>query len=98
MIKMMHVYVSAALWFVRFGKNIKIVHFIGSFKPWHACFNVESGQVETVGDVASHRLELLQKWWSMFMMYVKPQLAATSVSLCSHFYSSSSFTWNNDWL
>lgn len=67
------------LWFVRFGKNAKIVHFIGSVKPWQAVFNTETGHVETSGDVSSHRAELLQKWWSIFMLYVKPTLTAASV-------------------
>jgi len=68
-------------WSVRFGKNAKIVHFIGSVKPWQAVFNTATGQVETSGDVSTHRTELLQKWWSTFMKYVKPTLNTGSVSL-----------------
>jgi len=69
----------------RFGKNAKIVHFIGSVKPWQACFNTETGHVETSGDVSTHRAELLQKWWSIFMLYVKPTLTSASVRLHSYF-------------
>ena len=76
---------SPVLWFARFGKNAKIVHFIGSVKPWQAWFNTETGQVETSGDVSTHRAELLQKWWSIFMMYVKPTLTAASVRRCTYF-------------
>jgi len=61
------------------------VHFIGSVKPWQACFNTETGHVETTGDVSTHRAELLQKWWSIFMLYVKPTLTSASVGLQFHF-------------
>jgi len=69
----------------RFGKNAKIVHFIGSMKPWQAFYNTDTGRIETSGDISTHRAELLQHWWSIFMQYVKPVLTSASVRLQSYF-------------
>ncbi|KAK2719087.1 glycogenin-1-like [Artemia franciscana] len=61
---------SSASYFYRpaykeFGGNVKIVHFIGSPKPWQQNFSV-AGQ---------HQSEHLQLWWTLFFRYVQPQLS-----------------------
>jgi glycogenin glucosyltransferase len=59
--------------FKKFGKNAKIVHFIGATKPWHASYNKQSGSVDTHGDV-SHRVDLMKMWWTVFIEQVQPTL------------------------
>ncbi|GAB6031820.1 hypothetical protein CHUAL_010222 [Chamberlinius hualienensis] len=56
-----------------FGKNVKIVHFIGPIKPWNHTYNVSTGQVESVPG-AYHAQEHLQNWWSIFLADVQPSL------------------------
>jgi glycogenin glucosyltransferase len=59
--------------FKKFGKNAKIVHFIGSVKPWHASYNKSSGAIDMHGDV-THRADLMQLWWNVFLKHVQPTL------------------------
>ena len=57
----------------RFGKNVKVVHFIGAVKPWHHTFNTATGQVEPQAETIHHG-GYLQAWWSIFMAKVQPKL------------------------
>jgi len=57
----------------QFGKNVKIVHFIGALKPWHASFNTATGHVESQAETYHHQ-EYLELWWSIFMQKVNPAL------------------------
>jgi len=59
--------------FRQFGKNTKIVHFIGAMKPWHHTLNRRTGQVEPSQE-AGHNAEFLQMWWDLFMTEVQPKL------------------------
>jgi len=81
------VHATAVQLFARFGQKTKIVHFIGSVKPWQAVFNMETWHVESSGDTSEHRTELLQKWWCIFMQHVKPSLTVASVRSCSYLMS-----------
>ena len=45
----------------RFKHSVKIVHFIGSAKPWHG---VNVGQNRTLGQSARYS-ELMQRWWDV---------------------------------
>ena len=56
----------------RFKHSVKIVHFIGSAKPWHG---VNVGQNRTLGQSARYS-ELMQRWWD-----VKDALDAAKVCL-----------------
>ena len=62
-----------------YGKNIKIVHFIGAQKPWHHTFNIASRRVEPSSD-SGHNHDFLQLWWDIFMQYVQPHLDPQLVS------------------
>jgi glycogenin glucosyltransferase len=64
--------------FKYFGKNIKIVHFIGASKPWHHSFNTASGQVE---GGAQGQSPYLQAWWKVFMECVQPHIDAGLVGI-----------------
>ncbi|XP_064456653.1 glycogenin-1-like isoform X2 [Ornithodoros turicata] len=57
----------------QFGKDVKIVHFLGPVKPWHHNFNLVSGQVESRQD-SQHMHNHLQFWWELFMTNVQPNL------------------------
>lgn len=53
--------------FNRFGKDIKIVHFLGSVKPWHHYFDKESGKVHhSSTSVTSSDKIFIQMWWEIF--------------------------------
>lgn len=67
------------VYFYRFGKNAKIVHFIGSVKPWHTSYNKTTGQIDTHGD-KTHRMEYLQFWWKIFTEHVQPHVNSSVVS------------------
>lgn len=53
--------------FKRYGKDIKIVHFLGSSKPWHLYFDKESGKVIHLGGGILPTDEIFsQMWWEIF--------------------------------
>lgn len=55
----------------QFGKDVKIVHFLGAVKPWMQFFNAETGKVQPD---SPHCYDHLQIWWDTFMKYVQPHL------------------------
>ncbi|KAG1697372.1 Glycogenin-1 [Nymphon striatum] len=57
----------------KFQNNVKIVHFLGSFKPWMHNFNKETGKVERSQSTV-HGLSHLQIWWNIFIEKVQPLL------------------------
>jgi len=64
--------------FKQFGKQVKIVHFIGSMKPWLICFN-NSGEPQ-IGGSQKGMEEHLKLWWQIFSDSVKPVLDKSSPS------------------
>ena len=54
--------------FYRYGQNVKIVHFLGSVKPWHHHFDDSTGKVKklTSGGLAASDDVFAQMWWDMF--------------------------------
>jgi glycogenin glucosyltransferase len=63
--------------FKKFGKDVKVVHFIGSVKPWHHSYNTGTGQVE-LGQGEGHSAEFLQLWWNIFIENIHPQFKTGS--------------------
>jgi len=59
--------------FRRFGKDVKIIHFIGVAKPWLTSFD-GSGEA-ILGSTEKHTQNHLQLWWQIFSTEVKPVLA-----------------------
>lgn len=57
----------------QFGRDVKIVHFLGAVKPWHHMFNLLTGHVQPQGD-SQHMFDHLQFWWELFMTHVQPKL------------------------
>jgi glycogenin glucosyltransferase len=75
--------------FKQYGKDTKVLHFIGPIKPWHTSYNVATGQVETTGDMSNYAV-LLKLWWNIYLEYVRPKLEGASdisqgsYNLCSY--------------
>ena len=56
------------IYFCRFGKEAKIVHYLGAIKPWHHFFDTETSQVhvkQAGGDVEGVR-HFIQLWWDTY--------------------------------
>jgi len=53
--------------FNRFGKNIKIVHFLGAHKPWHHHFDRSTGRVVFTGSGSRSESDgiFIQMWWDL---------------------------------
>lgn len=52
--------------FMRYGQDVKIVHFLGSVKPWHFMYDQESGQIKRFGTGPSVSDQLFVKmWWDL---------------------------------
>lgn len=56
----------------QFGKNVKIVHFLGNQKPWMCNYNKKTGTVEP-SDKYNHSYEHLHLWWSLYIENVETQ-------------------------
>jgi len=54
--------------FNRYGKDVKIVHFLGSIKPWHHYFNKETGQVIRMSSAHTSMSDQIftQMWWDLY--------------------------------
>jgi glycogenin glucosyltransferase len=66
---------------VRFGKDVKVVHFLGSLKPWLYGYNKTAGQVSHPAGVHGfQQLEHVQMWWDTFMKQVQPNMSPDCVS------------------
>jgi len=53
--------------FNRYGKNIKIVHFLGAIKPWHHYFDKSTGRVVRSGSSGASKTDEIftQMWWDL---------------------------------
>uniref|UniRef100_A0A8D1AW81 glycogenin glucosyltransferase n=1 Tax=Sus scrofa TaxID=9823 RepID=A0A8D1AW81_PIG len=60
--------------FRQFGSRAKVVHFLGSRKPWHYTYNPETGSVCTdgAGALSQHQASFLNLWWKTFHRGVLP--------------------------
>ncbi|XP_028968438.1 glycogenin-1 [Galendromus occidentalis] len=64
--------------FLKFGHNVKIVHFLGARKPWHYSYNLLSNHVDCD---CGHYQQHLQLWWDIFMSHVQPRLSTDCAGL-----------------
>jgi len=58
----------------KFGKSVKIVHFIGSMKPWLYGYNSQSQSVIQPHTSGIQQLDHVQMWWNIFIQSVQPKL------------------------
>ncbi|XP_053684116.1 transcription factor SPT20 homolog isoform X2 [Sabethes cyaneus] len=61
--------------FKQFGQNTKILHFIGTAKPWLQNFNSETRKVYVPGGY-QHLANFLQYWWDIFCEDVHSRLSS----------------------
>ncbi|XP_058836805.1 glycogenin-2 isoform X7 [Topomyia yanbarensis] len=61
--------------FKQFGQNTKILHFIGTAKPWLQNFNSETRTVHTPGGF-QHLANFLQYWWDIFCEDIHSRLSS----------------------
>ncbi|XP_021937260.1 flocculation protein FLO11-like isoform X3 [Zootermopsis nevadensis] len=64
----------------QFGEGAKIVHFIGSNKPWLQYFDSETRLVRPPQG-SEHLQNLLQLWWDIFCSTVHPSLSPDMLGL-----------------
>merc|ERR1712142_207041 len=57
--------------YIKYGFMAKIVHFLGSFKPWHHTFNKSTDEVETAHGY-HHLRGFLNSWWKVYTSLVEP--------------------------
>ncbi|CAG0921945.1 unnamed protein product, partial [Notodromas monacha] len=50
----------------QFGKDVKIVHFLGATKPWMHQYDPVSGNVTISGPAHEHVHSYLKQWWDLF--------------------------------
>ncbi|XP_074595142.1 glycogenin 1 isoform X2 [Brevipalpus obovatus] len=61
--------------YAKFGDSVKVVHFLGSLKPWMYGYNTSTKTVVSPSHAShSQQLEHVQKWWDVFIHQVKPEL------------------------
>lgn len=60
---------------------MKVVHFLGSLKPWMYGYNTLARRVVPPPHAHSQQLEHVQKWWDVFIDQVKPELTPECVSI-----------------
>ncbi|KAL3290193.1 hypothetical protein HHI36_023552 [Cryptolaemus montrouzieri] len=70
--------------FKQFGKDVKIIHFIGSAKPWLQYFDTETQKVRPSSDVG-HLAVILQRWWDIFCSLIHPNLSPDMSGLAGAF-------------
>lgn len=60
--------------FRQFGSSVKVVHFLGSTKPWNYKYNPQSGSVldGSCGPVPQHEASFLNLWWGVYHGSVLP--------------------------
>lgn len=63
--------------FKKYGQNVKIVHFIGASKPWHASFD-QVGQPVPRQSEDKHAIEHLKNWWHIYRSDVVPKMGTAS--------------------
>ncbi|XP_069061192.1 glycogenin-2 isoform X3 [Pleurodeles waltl] len=62
--------------FRQFGSDAKVIHFLGSTKPWSCKYNPQSQSVTEEGTALGHQqLAFIVLWWETFISSVLPLLA-----------------------
>jgi len=71
--------------FKRFGQDVKIVHFLGSIKPWHHSVHASNGAVQLTSNCQSSQADynFNQMWWDLNVSQVTCGAAASEASASS---------------
>ena len=64
-----------ALLSFRFGKDAKVVHFLGAVKPWHHFFDTQTSQVHIKEGNSSTEgaKQFIQMWWEIYSVFQSAQ-------------------------
>ncbi|XP_071950136.1 glycogenin-1-like [Antedon mediterranea] len=63
--------------FVKFGQDVRIVHFIGATKPWSFKYDTKTGSLYHQDHSSyQHDSQFIQSWWNVFVNKVKPIIEA----------------------
>lgn len=59
-----------------FGRDAKVVHFLGATKPWNYKYNLQTKRVMQDGTTSgsSHQLSFLALWWNIYSASILPLL------------------------
>lgn len=64
---------------------MKIVHFLGSMKPWHYGFDATTRSVILpLNRQSLQQAEHVQQWWDIFIAKVQPRLTTECTGICAH--------------
>ncbi|KAJ6643247.1 Glycogenin-1, partial [Pseudolycoriella hygida] len=77
--------------FKQFGKNVKILHFIGQVKPWLLNFD-SSSKTAYAPSGYGHLGDFIQQWWNLFCDNVHPSLS-TEMTTSAHPQNSDETQW-----
>uniref|UniRef100_A0A1B6M9I6 glycogenin glucosyltransferase n=1 Tax=Graphocephala atropunctata TaxID=36148 RepID=A0A1B6M9I6_9HEMI len=66
--------------FKQYGQGLKIIHFIGTAKPWLHPFNTETGLASVSGG-SQNITQFVQLWWDLFCTSVHPSLSTEMAGL-----------------
>nr|CAB3251496.1 glycogenin-1 [Phallusia mammillata] len=57
--------------FARFGKDTKVVHFLGQVKPWHHKYSAETDSIQQMDGPGIHEQAFLLQWWRQLTQAMK---------------------------
>lgn len=62
--------------FNHFGRDTKVVHFLGATKPWNYKYNLQTKRVMQDGTTSGsfHQLSFLALWWNIYSASILPLL------------------------
>lgn len=69
--------------FQQFGRDVKIVHFIGPVKPWHHTYNPATDDVSSPSGgrgFIPHERSFLQLWWDIYVTFVHPEMRGDALA------------------
>lgn len=64
--------------YLRYGQQVKVIHFLGSLKPWFCSFNASTGQLNTLTG-SKYVTEFITKWWSTYLSQVHPKIESLNL-------------------
>lgn len=59
-----------------FGRDAKVVHFLGATKPWNYKYNLQTKRIMQDGTTSGsfHQLSFLALWWNIYSASILPLL------------------------
>lgn len=68
----------------RFGHNVKVVQFLGGYKPWNVKFHPPTGTLSPAANVHPTYVQFVQFWVQIFVKRVLPLFSSVCMSLYFH--------------